>query len=147
MGPAVDVEMQQLDGRRHRLKDVMESDDAPRMAALQALFGFTSEQMRQVRELSTTTPWCRYLEDSFQPFLTEQYACIWATIGLPPPRAASDCWGLFSAVSRAVAKLSDADSIKDVLKSVGEDAEAEEGGLIMRADAPKECLIAVFAVL
>ncbi|KAH8729310.1 hypothetical protein BGZ61DRAFT_446143 [Ilyonectria robusta] len=103
--------------------------------------------MRQVRELSTTTPWCRYLEDSFQPFLTEQYACIWATIGLPPPRAATHCWGLFSAVSRAVAKLSDADSIKDVWKSVGEDAEAAEGGLIMRADAPKECLIAVFAVL
>lgn len=65
MGPAVDVEMQQLDGRRHRLEDVMESDDASRMAALQALFGFTSEQMRQVREMSTTTPWCRYLEDSF----------------------------------------------------------------------------------
>jgi hypothetical protein len=160
----IDIEMQQ-DGRRHRLKD-MESDDGPHIAALQALFGFTPEQMRQVRELPTTTSWCHYLEDCFQPFLTEQYAGIWSTIGLPRPQAASHCWALFGAISRAVTKLDDAGySIEDVWESVkpspdadaaaadaakadAAEAETEEEGLIMLAGARNdECLIAVFAVL
>ena len=159
----IDIEMQQ-NGGRGRLKDDrdldnrdpddMEPGDGPRMAALQALFGFTSEQMRQVRELPTTTPWFRHLEDCFQPFLTERYAGIWSTIGLSRPQAPSHCWALFRAVSSAVTKLDDAGySIDDVCKSIkpspdaGADADAEDEGLIMLADVHDECLIAVFAVL
>ena len=141
-GLVIDMEKQQ--GRRHGPKDGMEPDDGPRMTALQALFGFTSEQMRQVRELPTITSWCRYLEDCFEPFLAEQYAGIWSTIGLPRPQATSHCWALFRAVSHAVTKLDDAEySIEDVWRSVkpSPDAGAE-------ADARGDkCLIAVFAVL
>jgi len=150
----LDIEKQQ-DGQQHRSKDDMEPDDGPRMAALQALFGFTSEQMQQVRELPTATSWCRYLEDCFQPFLTEQYAGVWSNLRLPQPQAASHCWVLFRAVSGAVTKLDDAGhSIEDVWKSVkpsldaDAEADAEDEGSTMLADARDDkCLIAVFAVL
>ena len=135
-------------------------DDGPRMAALQALFGFSSEQMRQVRELPSISSWCRHLEDCFQPFLTERYAGIWPVIGLPRPQAASHCWVLFRAVSRAAGKLDNAEySIEDVWKSVkpspetvadadaDADADARERSLMPAHAQDNESLIAVFAVL
>lgn len=128
------------------LRNGMESHDTSHMDALQALFGFTPAQMQQVRELPITTSWCRYLEDCFQPFLTEQYVGIWSSIGLPPPQTISHCWALFHAVSHAITKLDDAAcSIEEVWKSVG--AETKSGVSATSADVPHECSIAVFAVL
>ncbi|KAI1420539.1 hypothetical protein F5Y12DRAFT_788172 [Xylaria sp. FL1777] len=149
----VDVEIA-CDGQREKVNRRAESEDGPHMAALEALFGFTSEQMQQVRELPTTASWCRYLEDCFQPFLTEEYAVIWSTIGLPQPQVTSHCWVLFQAVSRATSRLDDAGySIEDVWESIklslDGDVELGSGGgsPIMPGAAQDSCLIAVFAVL
>ncbi|KAJ3578369.1 hypothetical protein NPX13_g2193 [Xylaria arbuscula] len=132
----LDIEMAH-DEQMERMNSRPKSDDGPHMAALQTLFGFDSEQMRQVRELPATVSWCRYLEDCFLPLLTEEYAVIWSTIGLPQPQVISHCWGLFQAVSHAISKQDDAGySIEDVWKSIvfslNENAElgVERGGSV-----------------
>ncbi|KAI1359610.1 hypothetical protein F5Y08DRAFT_332211 [Xylaria arbuscula] len=142
------------DEQMERMNSRPKSDDGPHMAALQTLFGFDSEQMQQVRELPATVSWCRYLEDCFLPLLTEEYAVIWSTIGLPQPQVISHCWGLFQAVSHAISKQDDAGySIEDVWKSIvfslNENAElgVERGGSVNVGVAPDRCLITVFAVL
>lgn len=151
---AIDIEMQN-NREEHSRKDGMEPDDVPHMAALQTLFGFTFEQLRQVKELPGAISWCRYLEDCFQPFLTDQYACLWSSIGLPRPQASSHCWTLFRAISHAATKLDDAEySIEDVWRSVklsldaeGEADVAREAFHMLADTRNDECLIAVFAVL
>ncbi|KAI9668930.1 MAG: hypothetical protein M1829_005242 [Trizodia sp. TS-e1964] len=81
--------------------------DEPRLGALRTLFDFSAEQMQQVRELSTSSAWCRHVEDCFQPLLTEQYAGVWPALDLPTPLAASHCWALFRAVCSTVGRVGD----------------------------------------
>ncbi|EGX90880.1 hypothetical protein CCM_07300 [Cordyceps militaris CM01] len=147
----IDVEGQQE--RRRSSKATLEQDNSPRIVALQALFGFTHQEMCQVRGLPTIASWCRYLEGCFQPLLTEQYESVWLAFGLPRPKSPSHCWPLFEAVCRAVVEVDEEGySIQDVWRlakiSIGSDSEAvaEEDGLITPA-AHDECMIVVFAII
>ena len=132
-------------------QDSADFDNYLRLTALQALFEFTPEQMRQVRALPTLTYWCCHLETCFQPLLTEQYARIWTNLGFPRPKVAAQCWNLFQAVSRAVAKLDDAGySIEDLWESTKLSSDPDTGQLTPAVPASgrdDQCLIVIFAML
>ena len=132
-------------------QDSADSDKNPRFAAVQALFRFDPEQMRQIRALPSLTYWCHHLEECFQPLLTNQYAGIWITLGLPRPEVAAQCWDLFQAVSRAVAKLDDAGhSIEDVWELIKLSPGANAGQhtpTVPAGGRDDQCLMVIFAML
>ncbi|OQD94901.1 hypothetical protein PENSOL_c023G09734 [Penicillium solitum] len=154
-----DIEMQQ-NAIRQRNPNHKESDDTTHLGALETLFGFTSDQMRQVEALPKATSWCLYLEDCFKPLLVDQYSSIWVALGLAQPRAVTECWPFFRFICHAISKLDDTGySIEDVWKLAkavsGMDMELNTDPDIYREtsqsttddESRQECLVAVFAVL
>ncbi|KAH8742844.1 hypothetical protein F5882DRAFT_149033 [Hyaloscypha sp. PMI_1271] len=136
---AIDIEMQKH--TEHTAKSWAKDG---RMAALQGLFGYSRETVEQV---PSAMAWCRYLEDRFQPFVDEEYACIWKAIGLPRPKTTADCWPFFEVVASSVIGMNDAGtSIEDIWDAV----ESSRQVVQPTRTSPSEkstCLIAVFAIL
>jgi hypothetical protein len=113
--------------------------------ALQILFGYTAEQLRQIPSASA---WCRYMESCFLPLLHDNYSFIWEAIGVPRPETTFGCWAWFESVADSILRQKDTGTtIEDIWESlIRSSSEMETSARPSESEKPA-CLIAIFAVL
>src|SRR4051794_12636095 len=86
--------------------------DNHHMAAIRILFELPQEQ---ITRWSGALVYCRQLEESFRPLLSEPYAALWDVIGVQRPTSTTACWPWFMAVISAARSLEGDDcSIEDI---------------------------------